>query len=78
MKYTLRRSSESSSYRVEQNTNCTFLDANMRPNYKSGSSFFIMINVDPDPEFLAEERLGQAHSSLRGEAGKLEMRRVYQ
>ena len=32
MKYTLRRSSESSSYRVEQNTNCsTFLDANM-PN----------------------------------------------
>eukprot|EP00985_Skeletonema_marinoi_P031481 scaffold37708_cov175-Skeletonema_marinoi.AAC.3 len=33
------------------------------------------INVDPGP---SEERLVQAHSSLLREAGKLEMRRVYQ
>eukprot|EP00985_Skeletonema_marinoi_P031482 scaffold37708_cov175-Skeletonema_marinoi.AAC.4 len=30
--FTFRRSPKSSSYRVKQNTNCTFLDANMRPN----------------------------------------------
>jgi len=48
-----------------------FTDNNQIIICESGSSFLMMINVDPGPSFLAEERLVQAHSSLWGEAVKL-------